>query len=219
MLIKCIDDWEAKAYDTDQLTKAVLSSVIFVAKYLLLQKALLLPWVCQVFLIAYGIQYTGDIKSVQVTLEIGDSSVKFSSRRLLHQLITHLDGYMMHKCIHMKFGIVLYRRGGDILAALSWALSTSQSPNQYQSEPEIQCQNPDVNKTLNEASIIVNNLIHEEIKQSSQLQPSANCALFDINEELSNINPLLLEFLAGATNSVREREITNATEHIRKMRL
>ena len=111
MLIKSIDDWEAKAYDTDQLTKAVLSSVIFVAKYLLLQKALLLPWVCQVFLIAYGIQYTGDIKSVQVTLEVGDSSVKFSSRWLLHQLITHLDGYMMHKCIHMKFGIVLYRRG------------------------------------------------------------------------------------------------------------
>ena len=216
MLIKCIDDWEAKAYDTDQLTKAVLSSVIFVAKYLLLQKALLLPWVCQVFLIAYGIQYTGDIKSVQVTLEVGDSSVKFSSRWLLHQLITHLDGYMMHKCIHMKFGIVLYRRGGDILAALSWALSTSQSPNQYQSEPEIQCQNPDVNKTLNEASIIVNNLIHEEIKKSSQLQPSANCALLDINEELSNINPLLLEFLAGTTNSVREREITNATEHIKK---
>ena len=75
MLIKSIDDWEVKAYDTDQLTKAVLSSVIFVAKYLLLQKALLL----QVFLIAYGIQYTGDIKSVQVTLEVGDSSVKFSS--------------------------------------------------------------------------------------------------------------------------------------------
>ena len=141
---------------------------------------------------------------------------QISSRWLLHQLITHLDGYMMHKCIHRKFGIVLYHRRGDILAALAWALSTSQSPNQYQSEPEIQCQNPDVNKTLNEASIIVNNLIHEEIKKASQLQPSANCALLDINEELSNINPLLLEFLAGATNSVREREITNATEHIKK---
>ena len=166
MLLKSIDDWEAikKDYNTDQLTKAVLSSVIFVAKYLLLQKALLLPWVCQVFLSAYGIQYTGDIKSVQVILEVGDSSVKFSSRWLLHQLITHLDGYMMHKCIHMKFGTILYRRGGDILVALSWALSTSQSPNQYQSEPEIQCQDPDMSKTLKEASIIVNNLIHEEIK-------------------------------------------------------
>ena len=45
MLLKSIDDWEAtkKAYDTDKLTKAVLSPVIFVAKYLLLQKALLLP--------------------------------------------------------------------------------------------------------------------------------------------------------------------------------
>ena len=152
-LLKSID-WEAtkKAHNTDQLTKAVLSSVIFVAQYLLLQKAILLPWVCQVFLTAYGIQYTGDIKSVQVTLEVGDSSVKFSSCWLLHQLIAHLDGYLMHKCIHMKFGIVLYRRGGDILVALSWALSTTQPPNQYQPEPEIQCQNPDVDKILKEAS-------------------------------------------------------------------
>ena len=61
--------------------------------------------------------------------------------------------------------------------------------------------------------------MHEEIKKSSQLQPSANCALLDINEELNNINPLLLEFLSCITNSVREREITNATEHIEKIRL
>ena len=220
MILKSIGDWEAtkKAHNTDQLIKAVLSSVIFVAKYLLIQKALLLPWVCQVFLTAYGIQYTGDIKSIQVTLVVGDSSVKFSSRRLLHQLIIHLDGYMMHKCIHMKFGTVLYRRGGDILVALSWALSTTQPLNQYQPEPEIQCQSSDVDKILKEA-IIVNNLMHEEIKKSSQLQPSANCALLDINEELNNINPLLLEFLTCITNSIQEREITNATEHIKKIRL
>ena len=59
--------------------------------------------------------------------------------------------------------------------------------------------------------------MHEEIKNSSQLQPSADCALLDINEELNNINPLLLEFLTCITNSVREREITNATEHIKNM--
>ena len=215
ILSKSVEEWEAtkKAHTTDQLTKAILTSVIFVAKHLLVQKALLLlPWVCQVFLNIY----TGDLNSVQVTLEVGDSTVQFSSRWLLHQLITYLDVYMMHKCIHMKFGTVLYRKGGDILIALSWALSTPPPPNQYQYHPEIQCQNSDVNKTLKEASIIVNNLIHEEIQKSSQSQPST---LININDELININPSLLEFLTSITNSARENEITYATEHIKKIRL
>ena len=55
---------------------------------------------------------------------------------------------MVHKCIHMKFGTVLYCRGGDVLVALSWA---PEPP-----EPEIQCQNPDMDNTLKETSIIVN---------------------------------------------------------------
>ena len=211
MLTKSIEEWKAahQAHNTDHLTKAILSSVIFVAKHLLAQKALLLPWVCQVFLNAY----TGDMNSAQVSLEVGDSTVQFSSRWLLHQLITFLDVYMMHKCIHMKFGTVLFRKGGDILTALSWALSTPPSTNQY---PETHCQNPDTNKTLKEASIIINNLIHEEIKKSSQSQPST---LLNINDELNNINPLLLEFLNSITNSIRERDITNATEHIKNIRL
>ena len=77
-------------------TKAIVSSVIYVAQHLLVQKALLLPWVCQVFLNVYGIQPSEDTNTVQVTLDVGDSSVKFTSRWLLHQLITHLDGYMMY---------------------------------------------------------------------------------------------------------------------------
>ena len=99
------------------------------------------------------------------------------------------------------------------MTALSWALSTPPSTNQY---PETHCQNPDTNKTLKEASIIINNLIHEEIKKSSQSQPST---LLNINDELNNINPLLLEFLNSITNSIRERDITNATEYIKNIRL
>ena len=94
------------------------------------------------------------------------------------------------------------------MTALSWALSTPPSTNQY---PEMQCQNSDTNKTLKEASIIINNLIHEEIKKSSQSQ---SYTLLNISDELNNINPLLLEFLNSITNSIRERDITNATEHI-----
>ena len=103
----------------------------------MVQKALLLPWVCQVFLDVYGIQPSEDTNTVQVTLDVGGSSVKFTSSWLIHQLITHLDDYMMHKCVHKKLGTVLYRQGGDVIVALSWALSASQPPNQYLSEPEI----------------------------------------------------------------------------------
>ena len=43
--------------------------------------------------------------------------------------------------------------------------------------------------------------------------------LLNINDELNNINPLLLEFLNSITNSICERDITNVTEHIKKIRL
>ena len=218
MLLQSIKEWEITKDNTstDQLTKAILSSVIYVAKSLLLQKALLLPWVCEVFLNAYGFQSTDGIKSI--ILEVGDSNVQYSSWWLLHQLIAHLDGYMMHRCVHMKFGTVLYRKGGDVLVALSWALNASQPLNQYQSQPEYCHKNPDVGATLKEASIVVNDLIHEEIKKSSVLS-STNCSLLDINKELNNTNPLLLKFLTNMTNSAQRRESCNSTEHIKKIRL
>ena len=121
ILTKAIEEWETtNAHNTDKLTKAILLSVIFVAKHLLAQKALLLPWACPVFFQAYDVHYA-DIKSVKVKLELGESTVQFSSRWLLPQLILHLDVYMMHKCVHMKYGIVLYRKGADILTTFSWA--------------------------------------------------------------------------------------------------
>jgi len=172
MLAKSIEKWEniKIAHNTDTLTSAILSSVLFVAKHLLPHKAVLLPWVCNVFLQAYGVVCTGDINSRQVVLEVGDRSVQFSSRWLLHQLIIYLDVYMMHKCTHMKFGTVLYRKGADMLSTLSWALSTSQLANMCWFEPEIQQKQPEAERTLKEASNIVNNLIHNEIKRMSQTQ-------------------------------------------------
>ena len=68
--------------------------------------------------------------------------------------------------------------------------------------------------TLQDASIIVNNLIQNEIQKTSHLQQHA---LPDINEDLNSINPLLLEFLTDITISVRDRGTTNATEYIKKV--
>ena len=126
---------------------------------------------------------------------------------------------MMHKCVHMKYGTVLYRKGADMLTTLSWALSTSHLADQWSwSEPEKQRNHEkhiNCEKTLKEASIIVNNLIHEEIKKISQLRPTIDCNQLKINEYLTNIDPLLLDFLTSITNTIRERDISNTTENIK----
>ena len=98
-------------------TAALLTSALFVAKYLLLQKAVLLRQVCHTFLKAYGVHYTEDIKSVQLILEVEESSVQFSLQWLLHQLI--------FMCAHIKFGTVLFQKGGDML--VTHTLGSSQS--------------------------------------------------------------------------------------------
>ena len=45
MLTKGILEWKTtNAHNTDKLTKAVLLSVIFIAKHILPKKAVVLPW-------------------------------------------------------------------------------------------------------------------------------------------------------------------------------
>lgn len=220
MLTNDIQGWEdsVKSPNNNKLTKAILASVIFVAWHLLPQKAVLLPRVCQVFLETYGVQSEGDIKSIQVTLEVEESSVMFSSRWLLHQLIAYLDVYMMHKCVHMKFGTVLFRKGADLLVSLSWALGSLQFPQWSEpSEQQKHAQHPNTEKTLEEAGIIINDLIHKEIKKS-QLSDEY-CTSIRIDEYLNNVNPLLLNFLISITNTVRDREVSNNTKQIKKIRL
>ena len=57
-------------------------------------------------------------------IEVGNTTLKYTSRWLLNQLILNLGIHLDYKCIHKKFGIMLYRRKGDILTSLSWALGT-----------------------------------------------------------------------------------------------
>ena len=98
--------WLAKVDNNspDKLTKSVLKTVLHVAEHLLLDKALLLPQVCHVFLHEHGFDHSGSIKSLGLPLEVGEEIVRFSSRWLLNNLIIHLSPYMLCKCAHMKFG-------------------------------------------------------------------------------------------------------------------
>lgn len=125
---------------------------------------------------------------------------------------------MMHKCVHMRFGTVLYRRGADLVVALSWALSSSSqfAPSFQpikQQDHKSQTKNPNIETTLAEASVIINEILHEEIKK---LSPSP---LISIDDSLNNVNPLLVQFLASTTDTIRERPTSSITSHAKKIRL
>ena len=102
-LKQAIDQWVNKYNNEniDTLTKAILETVIYIANNLLLEKAVLLPWACKVFLQSYAeYGYTSCITSAKVTIETRDSSVMFSGKWLLHQLIEYLNSYMKVKMCH-----------------------------------------------------------------------------------------------------------------------
>lgn len=52
--------------------------------------------------------------------------MNYSSR---WQLITELGFHMKYKCVHRKFGIILYRHEGDLLTSLSWVLGSTLDAN------------------------------------------------------------------------------------------
>ena len=133
---------------------------MYVAHNALIGKAVLLPWACKVFLQTYDTKFTGSIKSACVTIEIVDSCVLFSSKWLLNQLIIPIR--MSYKCVHMKFGTVLYHRGVDLLVSLLWALGA----NNLSEDTSVQhhtstTKQIDKSSVLHNATYVVNDLISE----------------------------------------------------------
>ena len=118
-----INAWTTNLNDEHKitLTKSIFSAALFVAEYLKQQKAVLLPWICQVFQSTHCATSSSDLASTLV-LEVGDSNVNFSARWLLNQLILYFYQHMAYKCIHKKFGTVLYRKGGHTDQSLMGSL-------------------------------------------------------------------------------------------------
>ena len=221
MLKEVIDQWITKynSKNTDKLTKAILETVICVANHLLLQKAVLLPWACNVFLQSYE-QSAVSCTSTKVTIETGDSSVMFTSKWLLYQLIKYLNSYMLYKCVHKKFGTILYCKGIDVLVSLSWAPS-SQSLPQDSPHDEHTCGDAtkltDNKAVLHNAACIVNDLIYEEIERQSitRSQCYANPSSFSIDNKLKHVNQLLLGFIDSITSTIREQKHLTSTKKAR----
>ena len=84
-----IEFLEYKVLQGYKLTQSVLQAVLYVAKELACQRAVLLPVVSQEFLHAYYPDQS-DESSKQVYLGVGEGTIKYSSQRLLNQLIVHL---------------------------------------------------------------------------------------------------------------------------------
>ena len=100
-----INTWKQQLQNCeDTLTIALLTAVLLVTIELLQERTLLLPQACTMFLSKYGAVNNPS----QLYLEVEDSEVQFSSRWLLHQLIVYLHSYMRCKCIHKRFGVILY---------------------------------------------------------------------------------------------------------------
>ena len=93
-----ISTWEHELWDDTnmtQLTKAILTTVVYVAKQLLPQHALLLPQASMVFLQEYQSATSDDVH-----LEVGEGMIKFTSHWLLNQLLIHLHQHM--SCVYIR---------------------------------------------------------------------------------------------------------------------
>ena len=131
---------------------------------------MLLPEACDVFLQAHTCDDQG------LDLEMEEGSVKFTSRWLLNQLILYLKLHLSFKCIHRRFGTLLYRTGGDLLTSLSWAHGTkrilhagNKSDETYEEIGQSKGYDQEYKENISsEAGCIINDLLHDEIKKLSE---------------------------------------------------
>ena len=92
----------------------------FLGKELLEKRAVLLPTLSSIFIRVY----TGEDspEETTVTVESEDGAIKFTSRWLLKQVRLYLHSHLEFKCVHRKYGTILYPKDADLLTCLSWAL-------------------------------------------------------------------------------------------------
>ena len=203
-LADLIQIWEITlSNETSEHTAAVLHSVLFVANLFLNNRAVLLPQVCRVFLQKY---FTSDdtLENTEHISENNEGTIKFTSRWMLNQLKLHFNSHMEHKCIHKKFGTILYKKGGDLLTSLSWALGAG-TPTK---DPEYITTTPNYNALSEEAILakagdIINNLVHTEVSRLSNCK-YLNTLCFD--EQIAKINRSLWMFLEMITRTSRDRQ-------------
>ena len=115
-----------------------------------------------------------------------------------------------------KFGTIIYKRNGNLLTSLSWALGgiANKMPSvnpmkEHQTCPRI---------TLSGSARVFNDLLHKEIDRVSTASTTKNLVNFSIDEFLTDVNPQIIKFLQVATQSTRQKVLTSETfAHTRKI--
>lgn len=126
---------------------------------------------------------------------------------------------MLYKCVHRKFGTILYQKGIDPLFSLSWALGTNNSCDNISMYTTPTIKPP--HQILPEAAYVVNDLIHEEAKRQATVSRE-HPLTFNIDK---SINPLLVQFINYITLSTRERKhsslgrMSDSSQHLKKVRM
>ena len=205
-----ISIWEYKYSDpnTDKLTKCILHVVLHLAKVLLENQAVLLPKLSRMFLNMYMNNSPEECLSVECTIETEDGSVKFTSKWLLKQVLVYLHHHLESKCVHKRYGTVLYPKNGDLLTCLSWALGVSQNSTDREVIYENLSSMDSDDAILTKAGDIVNDLVHKEIERYSQLDAESldsTIKHLDINEQIQITDQHLWNFIKSITRTQRER--------------
>ncbi len=160
-----------------------------------------------------------------VHIETDNIKIKYKSSWLLTQMIVLLGNHLSYKCIHKKFGVVLFRKNGDLLlTSLSWALGTHENDNdlsRYDMVSTAQSTDDYENKAiLAQASSILNNLLREEIKKSVKCKQAIeeDPKAFNIKGHIKLINPLLWSFLEQCTLSIRDKQSHKQSYHLQNIK-
>jgi hypothetical protein len=218
-LINDIEFWiEGQKQTSNILTQSILEAVIFIARELSQEKAVLLTTACTIFLEMYtGETCNESVSSVDVCIETGDAIIQFSARWLLHQVIAHLNKYIEFQCVHKKIGTILYKRNGDLLTSLSWALgANNHKTSTYTYKPMKPVDSTDA-ECINSAEYM-NRLLHNEVNNLSKHQSTVDPSTLSVDEFLNSIDTELINFFRILLQSNRERNSQSLTEN-KKIRL
>ena len=142
--------------------------------------------------------------------------------------VAYLNPYILCKCIHMKYGTILYRKGIDTLVSLSWAMGACSSTHldEVQSISESISKENRQRAVFYEAECIINDLLHEEIDELAKLKKETktpDSLLLSIDAHTQSINPLLIDFITLITSTTRERQCSSVTcendksSHVKKV--
>ena len=97
-----ISIWEHDP-DTDKLTRCILHVALHLAKTIFENQAILLPTLSRMFVSMYMDNSPGEC-----IVDTEEGSVKFSSKWLLKQFLVYFPHHLDFKCVHRRYGTVLY---------------------------------------------------------------------------------------------------------------